>query len=134
MEPKLKSIKKLHDAYDGKLLTFFAIDEETQATSGAIPDLSTSLLEAIVKMMKTRPDFTKLPEGAAVKHPSYGRGRITKVHPDGTQSVSFDDKVRRFAAADVAEMAGPLSGSAGQALQAAAMAFDGASFFPLFWL
>jgi len=96
MEPKLKSIKKLHDAYDAKLLTFFSIDEETQATSGAIPDLSTSLLEAIVKMMKTRPDFTKLPEGAAVKHPSYGRGRITKVHPDGTQSVSFDDKVRRF--------------------------------------
>ena len=100
MEPKLKSIKKLHEAYDGKLLTFFEIDEETQATSGSVPDLSTSLLEAIVKMMKTCPDFKKLPEGASVQHPQYGRGRITAVHADGTQSVAFSDSVtgcvRRF--------------------------------------
>lgn len=90
LEKKLKSIDRLNQAYDKKLITFFSLD--AGGPGGEAPDLSTSLLEGIIKMMKTRPKLEALPEGAAVKHPIYGRGRIQKCYEDGRQAVAFSDR------------------------------------------
>lgn len=90
LEKKLASIDRLNQAYDKKLITFFSL--EASGPGGEAPDLSTSLLEGIIKMMKTRPKLEALPEGAAVKHPIYGRGRIQKCYEDGRQAVAFSDR------------------------------------------
>ena len=39
--------------------------------------------------MKAVPDYAKLPVGAAVTHPAYGRGKIVQVHDDGRRNVAF---------------------------------------------
>ena len=43
-------------------------------------------------MMKTEPDFKRLPVGAALKHATYGRGRVTRILEDGRQVVVFGEQ------------------------------------------
>ena len=86
MEPRLASIKLLNEIYGEQLLSFYTLDD-----SSLTPDLSTLLLGAIVKTMNTEPAFERIPAGAAIKHPSYGRGRVTKVFEDGRRAVAFQD-------------------------------------------
>lgn len=94
-EAKLANIKKLNDAYDRKLVTFYSLDEGATGTHAhAEPELSNALLEAIVKLLLTQPDYARLPEGAAFKHPLHGRGRVLRVLADGRQAVSFRSKSR----------------------------------------
>ena len=52
MEAKLNTIKSLNDAYDGKQLTFFSL-EDTSVFGVDRPELSSSLLEAVAALALT---------------------------------------------------------------------------------
>ena len=114
-EDLLANIQLLHEAYRGKLITLFELDDDQNL--GSPPDLSHALLEALVKICKTVPDHTMLPAGAALRHPTYGLGKITEVHNDGRRHVAFGDTgevhvfATREALTDAAAEAGGASSS-----------------------
>ena len=91
MEARLANIKLINDAYSEKLLSFYTLDDSASA-----PDLSSLLLGAIVNILNTDPDLALLPVGGVVKHPEYGRGRISEVTLDGDPAVTFESGERRI--------------------------------------
>ena len=94
MKPKLESIKNLNDAYAGKQLLFFSLEGSTAShgpsAHGAPLDMSSSLLEAIVKMLNAPSAYERLPLGALVRHPIRGAGKIIDILPDRRRVVKFD--------------------------------------------
>ena len=82
-EAQLARIKLLNDVYHKKLITFYAIGQ------GAKPDLSNSLLEAIVKMIKTQahapftpvPRTSMLPSIAPPTPPVRAAARLCEASP-----------------------------------------------------
>ena len=92
MEEKLNTIKSLNDVYDGKQLTFFSL-EDTSISGVDRPELSSSLLEAIVQMRGASALVealsAELKIGTSIKHPKEGLGEIVTILPDGRRVVRF---------------------------------------------
>ena len=83
MKAKLDHIKSLNDAYDGKQLTFFSLED--------CSELSSSLLEAIVQMhsASTLVETEDLKIGTTISHPMKGLGQIVQILPDTRRVVRF---------------------------------------------
>ena len=92
MKQKLESIKNLNDAYAGKQLLFFSLEGSTETGVGQTLDMSSSLLEAIVKMLNAPSAYERLPLGAIVRHPIRGSGKIIEILPDRRRVVRFDEQ------------------------------------------
>ena len=96
---RLQAIKNLNDTYGGKQLTFFSLEESVAAADGGGGDvgvgldMSSALLEAVVKMLNQPSALERLCVGARVKHASRGRGHvaeITNVANDQRVVVAFE--------------------------------------------
>ena len=90
-QQKLQAIKGLNDAYAGKQLLFFSLEDSSEVPGGLDTlDMSSSLLEAIVKMLNAPSAYERLPKGSVVKHPKRGQGTIIDILADGRRVVRFD--------------------------------------------
>ena len=98
MEAKLHTIKSLNDAYGGKQLTFFSL-EDCSVSGVDHPELSSSLLEAIVQMHGASAIVEALSAdlkvGTSIRHPKEGLGQIVQILPDGRRLVRFWENDKR---------------------------------------
>ena len=85
MKAKLDHIKSLNDAYGGKQLTFFSLED--------CSELSSSLLEAIVQMHSASSlvETEDLKIGSSISHPMRGLGQIVQILPDTRRVVRFNE-------------------------------------------
>ena len=92
MKAKLHTIKSLNDAYGGKQLTFFSL-EDCSVSGVDHPELSSSLLEAIVQMHGASAIVealsAELKVGTSIRHPKEGLGQIVQILPDRRRVVRF---------------------------------------------
>lgn len=96
-ECELRTIMQLNEAYGKKQLTFYRLSDEGKGFGDPVcpmHDMSSSLLDAIVKMMNSPPIHETLPVGAHVRHPDYGFGSVTEITITGARVVLFDDDVK----------------------------------------
>ena len=95
MLQQLEAVKQLNAAYAGKQLTFFRLEGGGATGAGArhrdSPDLSSALLEAVVKMMHAPSAYDLIPIGSRVRHPKHGTGTLTRFQDDGRRVVEFDN-------------------------------------------
>jgi len=89
-EAVLRTIMQLNEAYGKKQLTFFKLSDEGKGFGDRMHDMSSSLLDAIVKMMNSPPAYETLPVGAHLRHPDYGFGAVREITSNGARVVGFD--------------------------------------------
>lgn len=91
MLQQLEAVKQLNAAYAGKQLTFFRLGSAGARHHHDSPDLSSALLEAVVKMMHAPSAYDLIPIGSRVRHKKHGTGTLVSFMDDGRRVVKFDN-------------------------------------------